>query len=97
MDDASFFQSIIGLLGEINDDASAVAALNDPVTGPEINLFDAGLLRSLTVVRLLRAMEEYFNVQVPVEQYGMEAFFTLRSIRRMMEPLLVAEGRVGVT
>lgn len=95
MDDAPFAQSIIGMIGELQDNPDATAVLNDPVTGPETNLFDAGLLRSLTVVQLLRAMEEHFNVQVPIERYGMEAFFTIRSIQQMMEPLLGAENRIA--
>jgi|ERR671914_3021679 hypothetical protein len=95
MDDALFFRSIISMIGELQDDPDAVAVVGDPVTGPEINLFDTGLLRSLTAVRLLRAMEDHFDVQVPVERYGMEAFFTLRSIQQMMEPLFDAAGRIG--
>ncbi|MDX3611298.1 phosphopantetheine-binding protein [Streptomyces europaeiscabiei] len=96
MDDEPFFRLIIDMLDELQEAPNTVAALSDPVTGPDINLFDAGLLRSLTVVRLLRALEDHFDVRVPVEQYGMEAFFTLRSIREMMMPLLGAGKQADV-
>ncbi|WP_327734027.1 phosphopantetheine-binding protein [Streptomyces nojiriensis] len=88
MNDKAFFASVVHLIAELQDDSETVEPLRDPVRGPEVNLFDAGLLESLTVVRLLRAIETEFGVQVPVERYGMEDFFTLRSIRQVVEPLL---------
>jgi acyl carrier protein len=88
MDDASFFNSVIDLIGELQDDPEAVDVLRDPVTGPEINLFDVGLLESLTVLRLIRAIEQSFGVRISLERYGMENFFTLRSIQQIVAPLL---------
>jgi acyl carrier protein len=88
VDNESFFNSVIDLIRALQDDPGAVGVLRDPVTGPEINLFDAGLLESLTVIQLLDAIEDSFGVQVPIHRYGMEDFFTLRSIQQMVEPLI---------
>jgi hypothetical protein len=88
MDREAFFTSMVEVIEDLQDNPEAAEILRDPVAGHQVNLFDVGLLRSLTVMRVLVALEERFDVTVPIGRYGMEAFFTLDSMYEMMTQLV---------
>lgn len=87
-----FYDHMIGVIERLFGASEATELLRDPVEGPDLNLFDLGLLTSLSVSRLLVALEELSGLVIPVERYGAEAFFTLRAMRGMVLELTTPGG-----
>jgi acyl carrier protein len=56
--------------------------------GPDVDLFDSGLLDSLWFAALLAALEEDFEIQVPPEAIDLERFRTPRALSRLVAGLL---------
>ncbi|WP_280408123.1 hypothetical protein [Nocardia brasiliensis] len=80
MNKSTFQNKMIERIAELHDDPRVVEVLRDPDRGSTINLFDAGILRSSTVAALLGTLEQINGSPLPIEKYGMEAFFTLDSM-----------------
>lgn len=52
----------------------------EPVTDPEENLFDAGLLDSLGLAEILELAEDRWDVEIYPTQYPREALSTARGL-----------------
>ena len=67
------------LLGEQhavpNEVDDRVAALTDTD-----NLFETGVLNSLHAMEFLEFVEDTFGVEIPIEDFELELFYTLRTI-----------------
>jgi hypothetical protein len=87
VDEQGFYGHIIDVIERLFGVREATRLLRDSPEGPDLNLFDLGLLTSLAVPRLLVALEEFAHVVIPVDKYGVEAFFTLRAMRNMVVEL----------
>ncbi len=75
MDRATFTQNLTEFLIGLDDDPS-----EDLRFGPGDNLFDEGVVTSISVVRMISHVEELIGTRIDLAQHSIERFFTLDSI-----------------
>ena len=80
-----FYSAMRGALLQLRSTYGAGDGLDDDTVDVDDNLFDRGLLTSLTVASLIAILEHWSGAEIDVERYGMEGFFTLRSLYIVFE------------
>ncbi|GIG56001.1 hypothetical protein Lfu02_03730 [Longispora fulva] len=81
MTEAAFYQNMTAFLSQLDDEAGA------PDIGPDDNLFDEGLVTSMSVVRIVAHFETLVGHRVDVARHGLERFFTLREMYQLANAL----------
>jgi acyl carrier protein len=78
-------QEIVARIGRIFEDTLSMSA-----PAPEIDIIEAALLDSLTLVSLLFAIEQEFAIEIPLDSLEIDAFRTVSSIARMIDSAMVS-------
>jgi acyl carrier protein len=72
-------QEIVARIGRIFEDTLSMSA-----PAPDLDIIDAALLDSLTLVSLLFAIEQEFGIEIPLDSLEIDALRTLSSIATMI-------------
>jgi len=72
-------QEIVARIGGIFEDTLSMSA-----PAPDLDIIDAALLDSLTLVSLLFAIEQEFGMEIPLDSLEIDDFRTLQSIAKMI-------------
>jgi acyl carrier protein len=78
-------QEIIARIGRIFEDT-----LSMPAPAPDLDIIEAALLDSLTLVSLLFAIEQEFGIEIPLDSLEIDALRTLSSIATMIASIGVS-------
>ena len=68
-------QEIVARVGRLFEDTLSI-----PAPAPDLDIIDAALLDSLTLVSLLFAIEQEFAIEIPLDTLEIDALRTLSSI-----------------
>jgi acyl carrier protein len=72
-------QAIVARIGRVFEDTLTISA-----PAPDLDIIDAELLDSLTLVSLLFAIEQEFAMEIPLDSLAIDDIRTLSSIARMI-------------
>lgn len=72
-------QEIVARVGRIFEDALSIAA-----PAPDLDIIEAALLDSLTLVSLLFSIEQEFSIEIPLDTLEIDALRSLSSIATMI-------------
>ena len=72
-------QEIVARIGRIFEDTLSMSA-----PAPDLDIIEAALLDSLTLVSLLFAIEQEFGIEIPLDSLEIDDFRTVSSIARMI-------------
>jgi len=72
-------EEIVARIGSIFEDTLSMSA-----PAPDLDIIDAALLDSLTLVSLLFAIEQEFGMEIPLDSLEIDDFRTLQSIAKMI-------------
>lgn len=73
-------QEIVARIGRIFEDTLSMSP-----PAPDLDIIDAALLDSLTLVSLLFAIEQEFAIEIPLDSLEIDALRTLSSIAAMID------------
>lgn len=76
------------ILKEIRDLVRAVTEQDLTEVGAESDLFELGILESMTLVALVGGLQQRFHVRMPIGDFEMSNFSSLRRIVALVERLL---------
>jgi len=83
MDRESFYRETAELLGRINSRPGQPVV--PAAVAEDANLFDEGLLTSLTVVQVMAYIEEQTASRIAPTRYGIEDFSSLRKLYQVFD------------
>lgn len=63
---------------------------NEKIEDMTLNLFEAGYLTSLHVLDLITFIESHFEVEIPVEEVGMDSFGSVSGIVGLVKKIKAA-------
>jgi acyl carrier protein len=72
-------QEIVARVGRIFEDTLSIAA-----PAPDLDIIEAALLDSLTLVSLLFSIEQEFSIEIPLDTLEIDALRSLSSIATMI-------------
>ena len=73
-------EEIVARIGSIFEDTLSMSA-----PAPDLDIIDAALLDSLTLVSLLFAIEQEFGIEIPLDSLEIDSLRTLSTMARMIE------------
>jgi acyl carrier protein len=73
-------REIVARIGRIFEDTLSMSA-----PAPDLDIIDAALLDSLTLVSLLFAIEQEFGIEIPLDTLEIDDFRTVSSMAKLIE------------